>query len=348
MAAQTTAEQALQYPFDAALPAPGETLCVAPGVHWVRMALPYALDHINLWLLEDGDEWVIVDSGLGNAATRELWEKVFASRLGGRRVSRLIVTHYHPDHAGNAAWLVERFGVPMLMSQGDFLTAHAHRDATAGFRREDSAALFRANGLDPALCDQLGVGENLYRRGVPEFPSSYKRVMEGDGIAVGGRTWRVIMGYGHAPEHAALYCESIGVLISGDMVLPRISTNVSVPASQPNSNALKLFLDSTANYATLPADTLVLPSHGKPFRGLKERAAQLADHHRLRLSELREACAVPKSAAEVLTTLFKRPLDNHQMFFAMGEAMAHLHYLAEEGLVRRTVSDGVIRYVSAG
>jgi glyoxylase-like metal-dependent hydrolase (beta-lactamase superfamily II) len=343
--APANAAEALRYPIDA-MPEPGETLQVAPGIHWIRMPLPYALDHINLWLLEDGDAWVIVDAGLGNAATRKLWEQIFATRFAGRPVSQLIVTHYHPDHAGNAGWLTSRFGVPMLMSQTDFLTAHAYREGSSGSGREHIVELYRRNGLGPAICEQLLGGGNNYLRGVPEFPSTFRRMLDGDEIRVGEATWRVIMGYGHAPEHAALYSESLGVLISGDMVLPRISTNVSVQASQPDGNPLKLFLDSTARYAQLPAETLVLPSHGRPFTGLRARAEQLAEHHRLRLAELQEACSSPKAAADVLTTLFRRPLDTHQMFFAMGEAMAHLHYLHAEGRLRRVEEAGVVKYVN--
>jgi glyoxylase-like metal-dependent hydrolase (beta-lactamase superfamily II) len=163
-------------------------------------------------------------------------------------------------------------------------------------------------------------------------------------VKIDGRDWHVLMGYGHAPEHAALYCESLGVLVSGDMVLPRISTNVSVPPAQPTGNPLALYLQSILRYAELPPETLALPSHGLPFRGVRERVAQLQEHHRLRLAELLEACDSPKSAADVLQTLFRRTLDAHQTFFAMGEAMAHLHYLLEQGLLRK--EDGeVIRYV---
>jgi glyoxylase-like metal-dependent hydrolase (beta-lactamase superfamily II) len=340
------AESLLQYP-QPGLPAAGTADEVAPGVHWVRMPLPYALDHINLWLLEDGGDWVVVDTGLGNEATRELWQKVLSERVGTRQVSRVIVTHYHPDHAGNAGWMTQKCSAPLWMSQAEFLTAHAAREGAAGFGRENVAAMYARNGLDDAIAAKMLGGGNHYRRGVPEFPSSYCRLSEGDLLSIGGRQWRVIMGYGHAPEHAALYCDALGVLISGDMVLPRISTNVSVPSSQPQANPLKLFLDSIARYATLPADTLVLPSHGQPFRGLRERAAQLQEHHRLRLAELVEACAAPKSAAEVLSTLFRRNLDGHQIFFAMGEAMAHLHFLYEQGLLSRAESGGVVRYIRA-
>ena len=340
------AENLLQYPL-AALPEPGRTLEVAPRVHWVRMPLPFALDHINLWLLEDDDGWAMIDTGFGNDTTRALWETIFADRLGGRPVSRVLVTHHHPDHAGNTGWITQKFATPLWISQSEFLTAHALCDETAGYSLKDMVAMYRRNGLGEETAAKLFGGRNPYRKRVPDFPRTFRRLLDGDRINMAGRDWRVIMGYGHAPEHVALYSESLGVLISGDMVLPRISTNVSVPSSQPEGNPLKLFLASIAHYAELPADTLVLPSHGQPFRGLREREAQLHEHHRLRLAELREVCDTPKAAAEVLMTLFRRTLDIHQTFFAMGEAMAHLHYLHEEGQLRSIDSDGVIRYVRA-
>jgi len=339
-------ESLLQYPF-AQLPSPSETVMVAPEVHWLRMPLPFALNHINLWLLEDGDRWVVVDCGFGNDATRALWGQLIEKRIRMRGVSRVIATHHHPDHVGNAGWLTRQFGASLWMSQGEYLSAHALCDGAAGQSREHMAALYRRNGLDGTYMPGILKGHDAYRKNVPEFPLSYRRICEGDSILIGSNSWRVIMGYGHAPEHASLYCESLGVLISGDMVLPRISTNVSVPASQPEANPLRLFLDSLSRYAALPAQTLVLPSHGLPFRGMQERIGQLVEHHRLRLVELLDACATPKSAAEVLGVLFRRQLDSHQMLFAMGEAMAHLHYLYEEGALRRIKDETIIRYQRA-
>ena len=336
----------LQYPF-AQTPPPGETMMVAPGVHWLRMPLPFALDHINLWLLEDAGKWTIVDCGYGNDATRSLWKQLIETRIRAVGVARVIATHHHPDHVGNAGWLTQQFGAPLWISLGEYLSAHAICDGKAGQGREHMAALYRRNGLDEAHMPGIMKGSDRYRNSVPDFPLSYRRICDGDSILIGSNSWRVIMGYGHAPEHAALYCETLGILISGDMVLPRISTNVSVPASQPEANPLCLFLESLSRYAALPAQTLVLPSHGLPFRGMRERIEQLAEHHRLRLAELLEACAEPKCAAEVLGVLFRRPLDSHQMLFAMGEAMAHLHYLYEDGALHRIKDEAIIRYQRA-
>jgi glyoxylase-like metal-dependent hydrolase (beta-lactamase superfamily II) len=337
----------VDYPFQE-LPAPGATLEVAPGVRWLRMPLPFQLDHINLWLLEDEGGWTIVDTGIGNAGTRELWEKVFASLSKDFGLKRVVLTHYHPDHAGNAAWLCERFGVELWMTQGEYLTAHAVRVATAGYTSGAVLEVFRRNGLDEQRRAAMSGGGNRYAKLVPDFPHSYRRVLDGERIRIDGRDWRAIVGYGHAPEHMSLYCEKLNVLIAGDMLLSTISTNVSVWSVDPEGDPLRLFLDSIERYRELPADVLVLPSHGKPFRGAHDRVGQLEKHHQDRFSELLGSLDQPKSAADLLGVLFRRPLDAHQTFFAMGEAIAHLHYLYYAGQARRAVgSDGVMRYARA-
>jgi glyoxylase-like metal-dependent hydrolase (beta-lactamase superfamily II) len=338
----------IEYPFSS-LPAPGGATEVAPGVHWLRMPLPFELDHINLWLLEDEGGWIVIDTGLGNAATRALWEQVFAQVLGGRPVNRIVVTHYHPDHAGNAAWLCERFGAKLWMTRAEFLTAHAVLHGAASFSAEASAALFRANGLGDQGAALLLARGDLYRKLVPEFPAEHRRLLHGSNVRIGGRDWQVIVGYGHAPEHASLYCRELKVVVSGDMLLPRISTNVAVRPIDPGGNPLGLFLESICHYRELDADVLVLPSHGVPFRGAHARVAALEAHHAARLDELQAACrSAARSAADVLEVLFRRRLDSNQIFFAMGESIAHLHYLHYAGrLSRETGSDGVIRYASA-
>jgi glyoxylase-like metal-dependent hydrolase (beta-lactamase superfamily II) len=350
-------QQILQFPH-AAAPGAGASLEVAPGLHWLRMPLPFALDHINLWLLADGNGWTIVDCGIATGATKSLWEQNFAAPPGAGprgadsrmfQATRVLVTHYHPDHAGLAHWLCQRFDVTLWMSQAEYLTAHAIREGVAGYTPDNLLAMYRRNGLGGEALEKMAVRGNRYRLAVPEFPQSYRRIMDGDEIGIGGRAWRVIMGYGHAPEHAALYCSELGVLISGDMVLPKISTNISVWSIDPDGNPLQQFLDSLKRYADLPLDTLVLPSHGLPFRGLRERIEQLEEHHRQHFEELVEACARPLSAFEAIPTLFQRELDTHQLFFAMGEAMAHLHCLFYRGaLKRQTGADGVLRYLQDG
>jgi glyoxylase-like metal-dependent hydrolase (beta-lactamase superfamily II) len=331
----------LEYPFPE-VPAPGTTVAVAPGVHWLSMPLPFALDHINLWLAEDGEGWSVIDTGIGNGETRALWERILQ-----RAVTRVILTHYHPDHAGNAAWLCARHGAELWTTQGEYLTAHAVRTATAGYTADAVLEVFRRNGLEGERAERMRARRNRYAELVPEFPLSYRRIIEGDEIAIGGRRWRAIVGHGHAPEHLSLYCESLNTLIAGDMLLSTISTNVSVWSIDPEGDPLRLFLDSIARYRELPPDVLVLPSHGKPFRGAHDRVRQLEEHHRDRLSEVVDSLKTPKSAAELLGVLFRRPLDPHQTFFAMGEAIAHLHYLYYAGRAQRAQgNDGIMRYAT--
>ncbi|MDX1374451.1 MAG: MBL fold metallo-hydrolase [Burkholderiales bacterium] len=336
---------ALDYPF-AALPATGTLLEVAPGVRWLRMGLPFELDHINLWLLEDAGGWTVVDTGIGDAPTRAAWAQIFDRGLEGRPLRRVIVTHYHPDHAGNAAWLCERFGVALWMTRGEFLTVHAIHAGMASYTPDAAAALYRTNGLDEARVAALSRRGDLFRKLVPEFPGSHRRLVEGGRLDIDGRAWRVIGGHGHSPEHAALYCEALNVLISGDMLLPKISTNVAVRPIDPDGDPLGMFLESIRRFLALPEDVLVLPSHGAPFRGAHARVAALEAHHAARLEELLAACAAaPKSAVDVLPVLFRRPLGDSQIFFAMGEAIAHLHHLQACGRVVRTRdAQGVARY----
>jgi glyoxylase-like metal-dependent hydrolase (beta-lactamase superfamily II) len=165
-------------------------------------------------------------------------------------------------------------------------------------------------------------------------------------VRIGERIWQCISGYGHSPEHMALHDVQGQLLISGDMLLPSISTNVSVYAMEPDGNPLQWFLDSLDKMAHLPGTTLVLPSHGRPFQGAATRIAQLHTHHQERLAELLQACRAQASCAhELLPVLFKRPLDVHQTTFALGEAVAHLNLLWLSGQMQRERgADGVVRF----
>ena len=339
----------LRFPFSHP-PVPGHTTEVAPGVYWLRMPLPFALDHINLWVLRDDDgAFTLVDCGLNTDTTRGLWEQHFERLLAGARGARVIVTHFHPDHVGLAGWLTERLDAPMWMSESEFLMAHVSYGELPGHRRDDQLALYRRHGLDAAREAAIRARPHSYRRGITEPPPAFIRLMENDRVRIGGRDWQVIVGHGHAPEHAALYCAQAGVLISGDMLLPKISTNVSVWPEQPEADPVALFLSSLERFLPLPEDTLVLPSHGLPFRGARERIAALHAHHADRLAEVVEACGRPASAADIVPVLFRRQLDDHQMSFAMGEAIAHLNHLRlQERLVRTEGDDGVLRFTRTG
>ena len=338
----------ITHPHGERVPQPGEAIPVAPGIWWIRMPLPFALDHINLWILEDGDGFTLVDTGFGVDATFELWEKHFSGVMAGRAVKNVVVTHYHPDHVGAAAWLVEKTGAPFWMTAAEYLSAHAAREDFGGFDRDNTIELYVRNGLPREVVPDAARKGKGYSRGVPAMPKRYRRMMHGDKLSIGGHDWEVITVFGHAPEHAALWCASKNVLISGDQVLPRITSNVAVWGNQPDGNPLELFLTSLGRFSHLPADALVLPSHERVFVGLHPRIAQLHDHHERRLERLLEGAAQPITAFEALPLLFKRKLDEHQIAFAMGEAIAHLHYLESQGKVRPEVdSSGVRRFVRA-
>ena len=346
-------ERQLDYPLGEALPAPGRTLQVAPGVRWVRMALPFALDHINLWLLRDEIDgtagWTIVDCGIANEATRAAWEQVFANELGGLPVLRVIATHMHPDHLGLAHWLTERWGARLWISATDYNVARV-ASGIPGAGGVSSARFMQSHGVtEPEAIDKIKDRTSYYASMVPQVPAQYRRLMDGDTLRIGGQAWTCHAGYGHAPEHMSLHDPASGVLISGDMVLPRISTNVSVFDIEPEANPLPLYLASIAKMRGLPSDTLVLPSHGRPFKGLHVRIEQLVAHHDARLGDVLAACAAtPQTAADLLTVLFRRKLDLHQTTFAMGESIAHLHALWQSGkLARQLDTLGVYRFSRA-
>ena len=353
-------EMQLSYPLGDELPALGTTLEVAPGVRWLRMNLPFALDHINLWLLRDemsGPDgkrqgWTIVDCGITNDATRSAWEQVFANELGGLPVLRVIVTHMHPDHMGLAHWLTEHWSTAehdcrLWISATDYNVARLASGSTAGIGGKATADFMAQHGLsDEASLQQIRERTNYYANMVPKVPERYRRLMDGSVLHINGHEWTCHAGHGHAPEHMALHCDALGVLIAGDMVLPRISTNVSVMDLEPEADPLMQYLDSIERMRVIPADTLVLPSHGRPFRGLHTRIDQLKLHHDERFADVLAACAqAPQSAADLLMVLFKRKLDLHQTTFAMGESIAHLNALWLAGrLVRRADASGVLRF----
>ncbi|WP_374436941.1 MBL fold metallo-hydrolase [Inhella sp.] len=346
-------EAALDFPFGDTLPEPGRTVEILPGLLWLRMRLPFALDHINLWLLRDDDPaqgpgWAIVDCGIADEATRSAWLQVLEQApLAGTPVRRVIVTHFHPDHMGNAAWLCERLGARLWMSATDYQVARLASGSTVGMGGSAAADFFASHGLvDEEAQVKIRARASYYPSMVPAVPMAYRRLLDGEWLQIGAGRWQARAGQGHSPEHLCFSAPAQGLLIAGDMVLPRISTNVSVVDVEPEADPLKLYLDSLARLADLPDSTLVLPAHGRPFRGLQRRIGQLQEHHRERLADLRAALAQgPHSAAEVLPVLFPRKLDLHQTTFAMGEAIAHLNHLWLQGEARRTLgADGIWRF----
>ena len=291
-------------------PAPGAWITLRPGLHWVRMPLPFALDHINLWVLDDEIDgrpgFTIIDSGITSTRRSRPGNRSSTALFEDRPLLRQVCTHFHPDHFGLAHWLTAggdraRWRAPLWMTATEYTTGRllsigaAVSAATAP--RSTSSATDSTDADALAKVRARGVGH--YPKLVPACTAVFRRLHDGDEIAVGPahakRVFRVIVGFGHSPEHASLYCEADRVLIAGDMVLPRISTNVSVFELEPEANPLPRYLHSLDRLLVLPADTLVLPSHGLPFIGLHERVAQQHAHHRARLEEVQAACATPQT-----------------------------------------------------
>lgn len=336
----------ISYPFDPQ-PAAGEAPELVPGVRWVRMPLPFELNHVNLWLLEEADGWTVVDTGLNLDDIKRHWEAVLEAHCREKPVRRILVTHCHPDHLGLARWLGGKTGAGTWITQGEILNAYAWFHQLPNYDVDGMVGFFRRHGLDEARAETLTGRGPTYRGRVDGLPTEYRRLIDGDLVRIGGHDWRVIVGHGHSPEHASLHCAELNVLISGDMLLPRISTNVSAMSSNPDGDPLGLFLDSLARFTELPEDTLVLPSHGRPFRGIHARVAQLAAHHEERCAALLAVLDAPKTACELIPTLFRRELDAYQIMFAMGESIAHLNRLEHAGRVRRSAdANGVFRFAA--
>jgi glyoxylase-like metal-dependent hydrolase (beta-lactamase superfamily II) len=324
----------LKYPFPER-PEPGRTIEVAPGVHWIRLPLPFQLNHINVWALEDGDGIAIVDTGINAPAVQELWEQVWQS-LGGRKVTRIFVTHLHPDHVGLAGWISERFGAPLYMSRTDYLLCRTLVMDTGQPAPEEGVAFYRAAGWSEASLDVYRKRFGGFGSGVYKLPQSYIRLVEGQEHVIGGRTWRIVVGRGHAPEHACLWCPEMKLMISGDQILPRISSNVSVFPTEPEANPLQDWLDSCSNLrATIPDDTLVLPAHNEPFYGVTRRMTRLIEDHEDGLRKIVELCVEPRKAVQVFPALFRTKITAGNYGMATGESLAHLNCLLARGQIAR-------------
>jgi glyoxylase-like metal-dependent hydrolase (beta-lactamase superfamily II) len=330
-------------------PGPGSVREITPGVLWLRMPLPLALDHINLYLLEDEDGWWIVDTGIALGPTEDLWEQIFREHLGGKPIKAVLSTHYHPDHIGMAGWLCEKWRVPFYMTQAEYLSGLSFSRMKPEHFSWTSEQHYRRAGYSEAQIARAKENFGGFGPYIKPMPTAYRRLEEGQALMIDGRRWRVIVGSGHSPEHACLFCGELNILISGDQVIPRITSNISVMGGEPEANPLKEWFFSLERFLDkLPVDALVLPAHNVPFRGLHQRLRQLIEHHEDHLLALEEACVdVQPTAVALLPVLFKRELDDNQIGLALGECVAHLNYLYQRGqLERRLDEHGCYRYRS--
>lgn len=339
----------LRYPF-ADPPAPGEVKTVASGILWVRIPLPFRLNHINVYLIDDGDGWAILDTGIGNCPTRAIWEDLVRGPLRGRRITRLIVTHFHPDHIGLAGWLCQRFDLPLLTSQTSYLGCLNISLSPGALDAKPYRDFYLRHGLNADETARVTTQGHGYLKMVDSLPPTFMRLVDGDAITIGSRTFSVLTGDGHAPEQVMLYCASDRIFLAADQVLAKITPNVSVWAVDPEGDPLGLYIRSLTGLRTgLPNDVLVLPGHQMPFFGLHERASQLIAHHEERCFMIADACHIaPRSAAELVPVIFPRVLDPHQMSFAFSEVLAHVNYMLRTNRLRWAESkNGIQRVASA-
>lgn len=340
----------MSYPFGDAVPEGVKALEVARGVFWARIPLPWSLDHINVYLFDEGDGWSLVDTGAQGKTGRAAWESFEDTLLAGKPIKRVIATHMHPDHLGLAGWLVEKYQAEFWITQAEYLLAETlWLSASEEFPENELQFLFRG-GVDRAFEPMIrAAGFGNYKKGVSALPTSYIRMEDGSELTLGGRRWRVVIGRGHSPEHACLWCLDEPMLIGGDQILPAITSNVSVYAREPQGNPLAHWISSLDRMRALPHKLMVLPSHGKVFFGLHPRLDALIDGHADKLAKLHAKCAEePKSVVQTFGALFRRKVEGMDFFLALGEATAHLHLLESLGLMERDFDGQVYRFRSVG
>ncbi len=333
-------------------PGEGEAISVAPGVLWIRLPLPMALDHVNIYALDEGDSWTIVDTGLQSARSIALWEKLLTGPLEGRPVSRVILTHHHPDHIGMAGWLMDRFGAELVTSRTAWLMARMLILDVEDRPSDQALAFWCRAGMDPDIYAARKSARpfNFADRCHP-IPVGYTRLKQGDTLRAGGRVWDVHIGHGHAPEHLTLWSRDDNLVIAGDQIIASISPNIGIYPSEPDADPLAEWLESCGRLAGLAhQDHLVLSGHKLPFTGLPVRMRQLIENHHGALDRLRAHLASPKTAAECFAPLFKRRIDEGTYGLALVEALAHLNHLYHAGEVTRTdrATDGAWLWQAKG
>lgn len=328
---------ALRYPWDTP-PDSGQAIEVADGVLWIRLPLPMALDHVNVYALDEGDHWTVVDTGIYSKRSVGLWQDVLAGPLAGKPVGRVILTHHHPDHVGMAGWLMKRFGAELTATRTSWLMARMLILDAEDRPTLQALALWRAAGMDAAIYEERKNSRPFnFADTCHPLPVGYTRLKEGDVLRAGGRDWDVRIGNGHAPEHMTLWSRDDTLVLAGDQILPSISPNIGVYPTEPEADPLSDWLASCDRFAGIAQDDhLVLGGHKLPFTGLPLRMRQLAENHHGALNRLRQHLTTPHTAGECFAPLFKRRIDGGTYGLALVEAVAHLNHLHQAGEVTRT------------
>lgn len=340
----------IRYPW-AEPPADGEWTEIADGVLWIRLPLPMALDHVNVYALDDGDGWTVIDTGVSSQKSRAIWEKLLAGPLSGKPVHRVVVTHHHPDHVGNAGWFQSEHGAELVVSRTAWLFARMLTLDVQESWPQETLDFYRSAGMDPeVLAKRMDERPFNFADIVYPMPLGYTRVKQGDVIRMGGRDWDVHMGNGHAPEHATFWSRDDHLVLTGDQIISSISSNLGVYATEPMADPVADWMESCQRLETLARpDHLVLGGHKLPFTGLPLRMRQLIDNHHGALERLLNDLDRPKAASDCFTALFKRPIKGGEYGLALVEAVAHLNHLYHIDAVTRTRrADGAWEYQRKG
>ena len=324
----------LVYRFQDEAPEPGKVTQVADGVFWARLPLWGRLNHINVWLLKDYDGWTVVDTGIHTDEVKAIWEALFVEVLGGQPITRVIATHLHTGHTGNASWLAKKFDCPLWMSRSDFYMCKVMAFDQPKDVPEDAIRFYQRAGFDESRLNRYRERFGQFGASISALPAGYQRIQDGQYIDINGREWRALIGKGHAPEHVCLHCPELKLLIAGDQILPRITPNVSVQPSEPDANPLREWIQSCIHFReVLPPNLMVLPAHQELFEGVHERLTALVDWHEVALENLYDLCRTPKRAVDVFPAIFKSTITDMSFFPATGEAIAHLHCARERRML---------------
>ncbi len=326
----------IRYPYES-FPDEGEATEIAEGILWFRMPLPLKLDHVNIYALRETDGWTVIDTGFASKRSRAIWQKMMDGPLAGQPIRRVIATHHHPDHIGLAGWLQTDFGAELWTTRTAWLFARMLTLDTHEVQKEETLLHYRAGGMEAEIYQKrLKERPFLFSDIVAPMPLGFRRIQEGEVIKMGGRTWDIRMGNGHAPEHATFWCREEPLLIAGDQILSSISPNIGVYATEPEADPVAEWLEACERLKQYALDDhLVLPGHKLPFSGLPARMRQLIDNHHGALERLQDFLSEPRTAADCFVTLFKRPIGEGEYGLALVESMAHLNHLYHLGLVTR-------------
>lgn len=339
----------LRYPFED-IPAEGAAVEVAPGILWMRLPLPMKLDHVNIYAVEDGAGWTIVDTGFHSKRGVGIWEALMAGPLGGKPVTRVIVTHHHPDHIGMAGWLQTKHDAELITTRTAWLMARMLTLDVQPVPTPEAITFYIRGGMDPEVLAKRKVDRPFnFADCVAPMPQGFTRIKEGDRLRIGGRNWDIRIGNGHAPEHATLWSDD-GIVLGGDQLLPTISPNLGLYPNEPEADPVADWLEACERLGTYARDDqLVLPGHKLPFTGLPTRLRQLIDNHHNALDRLQMFLNAPHTAHDSFETLFRRKIWGGEYGLALVEAMAHCHHLYLHGQVTRSLrDDGAYLYQTKG